>query len=115
MTSPNDGVDAETVVEVRDNGLGVPEEKRSHLFERFFRAHEESRGEIDGTGLGLSIVRDTAAALGGRAWADFLEDGTAFFFTMPSRRAEDEAKRDARRASPLLTESGGRSEEGLAR
>jgi signal transduction histidine kinase len=115
VTSPNDGVDAETVVEVRDNGLGVPEEKRSHLFERFFRAHEESRGEIDGTGLGLSIVRDTAAALGGRAWADFLEDGTAFFFTMPSRRAEDEAKRDADRASPVVTESSGRNAEGLAR
>jgi signal transduction histidine kinase len=91
VTAPDDGAQPETVVEVRDNGLGVPEAKRQHLFKRFFRAHEEISGEIDGTGLGLSIVRETAAALGGRAWADFHEDGTSFFFTMPSRRSEDEA------------------------
>ena len=115
VSSPEDGADPETVVEVRDNGLGVPEEKRSRLFERFFRAHEETKGDIDGTGLGLSIVRDTAATLGGRAWADFLEDGTAFFFTMPSRRAEDEAQSVAGRAPPLAIESAGQSAEGSAR
>jgi signal transduction histidine kinase len=89
VSTPTDGAKPETVVEVRDNGLGVPEEKRKHLFERYFRAHEDLNREIDGTGLGLSIVRDTVTSLGGRAWAEFLEDGTAFFFTMPSRRAED--------------------------
>jgi signal transduction histidine kinase len=91
VIAPDDGGPPETVVEVRDNGLGVPEAKRAHLFERFFRAHEDVIGEVDGTGLGLSIVRETVASLGGRAWADFHEDGTAFFFTMPSRRFEDEA------------------------
>jgi signal transduction histidine kinase len=90
VTAPDDGGQPETVIEVRDNGLGVPEAKRPHLFERFFRAHEDMNGEIDGTGLGLSIVRETAASLGGRTWANFHEDGTAFFFTMPSRRADDE-------------------------
>jgi signal transduction histidine kinase len=89
VSTPDDGTKAETIVEVRDNGLGVPEEKRKHLFERYFRAHEDINREIDGTGLGLSIVRDTVTSLGGRAWAEFLDDGTAFFFTMPSRRAED--------------------------
>jgi signal transduction histidine kinase len=91
VSTPADGAQSETVVEVRDNGLGVPEEKRKHLFERYFRAHEDINREIDGTGLGLSIVRDTVTVLGGRAWAEFLEDGTAFFFTMPSRRSEDAA------------------------
>ena len=90
VTAPDDGAQPETVVEVRDNGLGVPDAKRQYLFKRFFRAHEEISGEIDGTGLGLSIVRETAASLGGRAWADFRGDGTSFFFTMPNRRAEDE-------------------------
>jgi signal transduction histidine kinase len=91
VSSPDDGGPPETVVEVRDNGLGVPEAKRAELFNRFFRAHEDSNGEIEGTGLGLSIVRDTVTALGGRAWADFHDDGTTFFFTMPHRRAEDDA------------------------
>jgi signal transduction histidine kinase len=98
---PGDGGPPETVVEVRDNGLGVPEAKRSDLFKRFFRAHEESNVAIEGTGLGLSIVRETVTTLGGRAWADFQEDGTAFFFTMPHRRAADEAAA----AKPDLTGS----------
>jgi len=89
VTAPDDGGPVETVVEVRDNGLGVPEAKRSELFKRFFRAHEDSNRAIEGTGLGLSIVRDTATSLGGKAWADFRADGTSFFFTMPSRRSED--------------------------
>ena len=75
---------------MRDNGLGVPEEKRSRLFERFYRAHEDTRGDIDGTGLGLSIVKETAASMGGDAWAEFLEDGTAFCFSIPTRRKSDE-------------------------
>ena len=115
-TAPDDGDRPETVVEVSDNGLGVPEEKRSQLFERFFRAHEDSNGEIDGTGLGLSIVRDTIAALGGRAWADFNEEGTAFFFSMPSRRAEDETGAAAPDApAPRATVSGDRIAEDSAR
>ena len=91
VIAPDDGAPPETVVEVRDNGLGVPEARRPQLFKRFFRAHEDINGEIDGTGLGLSIVRETAASIGGRAWADFHEVGTAFCFTMPNRRSDDEA------------------------
>ena len=109
VTTPGDGAPSETVVEVRDNGLGVPEEKRQHLFERYFRAHEDINREIDGTGLGLSIVRDTVTSLGGRAWAEFLEGGTAFFFTMPSRRAEDEAAATAEFPVPPATVSADRT------
>ena len=106
----------ETVIEVRDNGIGVPEARRAELFSRFFRAHEDSNSEIEGTGLGLSIVRDTVTALGGRAWADFHDDGTAFFFTMPHRRAEDDASA-SRAAEPFApaTESPGRTAEGSLR
>jgi signal transduction histidine kinase len=114
VTSPDDGADPQTVVEVRDNGLGISEPKRSRLFERFFRAHEETQGDIDGTGLGLSIVKETAASLGGRAWAEFLDDGTAFFFSMPSRRKEDEAA-VAAAGVQSATESDGQSAEGSAR
>lgn len=77
--------EAEVVVEVADNGLGVPEDQRSHLFERFYRAGHGTR-EIEGTGLGLSIVRETIASLGGRVWARFPEKGSVFGFSLPSRR-----------------------------
>jgi len=91
LTSPDDGAEPQTIVEVCDNGLGVPEEKRSRLFQRFYRAHEDTQADIDGTGLGLSIVRETATSMGGRTWAEFLEDGTAFYFSIPTRRKTDEA------------------------
>ena len=80
----------ELVVRVRDNGLGLPPGSEKRLFQRFYRAHEETASAIEGTGLGLSIVRDTVAALGGRAWAERNADGgSTFIFALPGRRAAD--------------------------
>jgi signal transduction histidine kinase len=79
----------EVVVEVADNGIGVPEEARARLFQRFFRAHERSMPDVEGTGLGLSIIRDTVGGLGGRAWAEFPERGSVFAFSLPCRREAD--------------------------
>jgi signal transduction histidine kinase len=114
VTAPDDSADPQTIVEVRDNGLGVPPAMRSRLFERFFRAHEDSQEGIDGTGLGLSIVRETAASLGGKAWAEFRDDGTSFFFSIPSRRRDDEAAAAPARLKSASV-SGGQSVEGSAR
>lgn len=82
---------AEIVVEVRDNGIGVPAAARDHLFARFYRG--ETVTSTEGTGLGLSIVRETVEALGGRAWAEFgndrEEEGSVFKIALPARRQED--------------------------
>jgi signal transduction histidine kinase len=84
--------DAEVVVEVRDNGLGVPEAKRAGLFAHGFRAHVETVTGVEGTGVGLSLVKDAVEALGGRAWATFPADGgSCFAFALPARRAADGA------------------------
>jgi signal transduction histidine kinase len=77
----------EVIVRVTDNGLGVPAEKRDQLFQRFFRAHETVTDQ-EGTGLGLSIVRETAQSVGGRAWAEFPDEGSVFAFSLPCRRDE---------------------------
>lgn len=89
LADPHDGK-TETVVEVADNGVGVPEAERGRLFERFFRASHGAQ-DIEGTGLGLSIVRETVQALGGRVWAEFPEKGSVFAFSLPSRRERDAA------------------------
>ena len=89
---------AELVVRVRDNGLGVSEENRTHLFEKFFRAHETVT-DVEGTGLGLSIVLEAVETLGGRAWAEFPEKGAVFSFALPDRRSGVE-KRAAPQPSP---------------
>jgi len=87
--NPNDA--AELVVEVSDNGLGVPEDARRKLFDPFFRAHVESAvSDVEGTGLGLSIVRETVEMLGGRAWAEpSTSGGSLFAFALPCRRESD--------------------------
>lgn len=77
------------VVRVCDNGLGVPEEHRLGLFERFFRAHEHI-SDVEGTGLGLSLVRETVESMGGAAWAEFEgAPGAVFAFSLPCRRSTE--------------------------
>jgi signal transduction histidine kinase len=88
-TPPSGGDGCELVVRVRDNGLGVPDEARERLFERFFRADEAHASAIEGTGLGLSIVRETIESVGGRAWAEFDAQGSIFAIALPCRRAKD--------------------------
>jgi signal transduction histidine kinase len=87
MEAATDDRPARVVVEVADNGLGVPSDQRERLFERFFRAGAAVTG-VEGTGLGLSIVRETVQSFGGRAWALFPpEGGSIFAFSLPSRRS----------------------------
>lgn len=85
---------SEIVIRVRDNGVGVPPEKRKHLFQRFYRALDAATTHTDGTGLGLSIVAETAQSLGGRAWAEFPPNETIFAFSMPCRRAEHRGQKE---------------------
>lgn len=46
------------LVEVQDEGLGIPSEAIPHLFTKFYRVDNSDRREIGGTGLGLAIVRE---------------------------------------------------------
>lgn len=65
------------IIEVKDNGIGIPKEEQKHLLEPFFRAN--NTGKIPGTGLGLNIVKRYVSLMNGEiSWVSIQDEGTSF-------------------------------------
>ncbi|MDQ4034679.1 MAG: ATP-binding protein [Chloroflexota bacterium] len=77
----------EVEVRVSDTGVGIPEEHRENVFERFYQADDDAgRRRFGGLGLGLYISRAIIDAHGGRIWAAPNTDagrGSVFGFRIP--------------------------------
>jgi len=73
------------VIEVADEGFGIPEEDRARLFEEFFRSSHPEAAQQPGTGLGLAIVKRIVERHGGEiAVASELGVGSTFTVSLPS-------------------------------
>lgn len=84
------GAGSWVVVQVRDQGIGVPSDQLGRIFERFYRANNTTQTEIGGAGLGLSISDGLVRAHGGLMWADSEWGvGSTFSFALPVVPAED--------------------------
>jgi signal transduction histidine kinase len=68
--------------QVRDNGIGIPEEELERIFQAFYQVEDHLRRRHEGMGLGLAIVRGVAQAHQGRAWAESDGEGQGATFTI---------------------------------
>lgn len=66
-------------LEVSDNGIGIPQEDLTRVFDRFYRSESVRSTAPGGTGLGLSIVRSICSAHGGTVYAENLSSGGCRF------------------------------------
>jgi len=82
--------DGRWVVEIRDYGLGIPEDAKPKMFGKFYRVDNSDRRQIGGTGLGLAIVKEMIEDLGGEISFDsVLGEGSTFRFTLPALSLPD--------------------------
>jgi signal transduction histidine kinase len=74
-------------VRVRDDGPGIPEADRSHIFERFVRLEEDRARASGGFGLGLAIVKELVGLYGGTIEVGEAQPGAVFIVRLPRDRA----------------------------
>jgi two-component system sensor histidine kinase KdpD len=81
---------AQILVAVSDEGIGIPAEEWDRIFERFHRVENEVTRRMRGAGLGLAVCRGIIEAHGGRIWAESQPGaGSTFCFTLPLRPREE--------------------------
>jgi len=74
---------ADWLLAVRDNGIGIAEESQEGVFEMFNRLH--TADEVEGTGIGLAVCRRIVERHEGRMWLESVPgEGATFFFTLPA-------------------------------
>jgi signal transduction histidine kinase len=70
-------------ISVVDSGIGIPHEKHSDIFDKFYQLGATTKGVREGTGLGLAITKALVQAHGGRIWVTSEPGkGSRFSFTI---------------------------------
>ena len=71
--------------EIKDTGVGIPENDQHHIFQKFFRSQNALKYQTQGSGLGLHITKSIVVKSGGKIWFKSKEDeGTTLWFTLPT-------------------------------
>lgn len=76
----------EIVIEVIDNGVGIPKEDQSKIFQRFYRVDKARSRSVGGTGLGLAITKHIVHSLKGSIGLESqLGEGSKFIVKLPKK------------------------------
>ncbi len=76
--------DNQLVTVISDTGLGIPDDQKEHMFEKFFRVDNADRKSVAGTGLGMYIVKQYIDQMHGVLWFESTHGkGTKFYFSLP--------------------------------
>ena len=71
-------------MEIRDTGIGIPENDLENIFKDFFRSKNAEDSSVSGTGLGLSIAKHIVDRHEGKIWCESKAgEGSSFFVTVP--------------------------------
>lgn len=82
----------ELIIDVRDQGIGIPEEALPRLFERFYQVGNSATRTEGGSGLGLYISKKIVEAHGGRIWVESkVGQGSTFSFALPLKVPQQKA------------------------
>ena len=74
--------DDQVILQVTDNGPGIPAQDQAHIFDKFYRGKNMDKQE--GSGLGLAIVKSIVDAHQGRIWVEsIVGQGSSFFIVLP--------------------------------
>ncbi len=81
----------ELLLSVADTGIGVPSDEMPYIFDKLFRGRKvRALARTQGLGLGLAVARWVVETLGGRLWAESVEDkGSVFTIAMPLVEGEE--------------------------
>jgi two-component system, chemotaxis family, CheB/CheR fusion protein len=78
------------ILSVQDFGMGIPADKQTYLFERFYRVNDSAHTAIPGLGLGLYISSEIVKQHGGQMWVESRAgEGSTFFARFPRVPQQD--------------------------